>query len=235
MSKDSRSRMFDNIILICNKCYSPTYRGKRPYHITQCGHIFCQACQQQCTTVEKQPCPQCRRTDIISVGLEDPLPPQVTPFFHSMLEILETLQKVETFRVGQMKIVMQRFFDIDKKYEILKSRYWMQQRNLKVLTEKYMNLKKEYEKTAAALNKKLQFAEVQRETPQSRMYRVRETPDSGISFMHHSSTGMTGYSMESLKSATTPINITPIMPLSPDLKKQKYRRTVDGFRVPRQP
>lgn len=33
--------------LICNKCFAPIYRGKRPYHITQCGHISCQNCLQQ--------------------------------------------------------------------------------------------------------------------------------------------------------------------------------------------
>lgn len=33
--------------LICNKCFTPIYRGKQPYSIMSCGHISCQSCLPQ--------------------------------------------------------------------------------------------------------------------------------------------------------------------------------------------
>lgn len=201
--------------IICNKCFTPVYRGKRPYHITQCGHISCQNCLQQ---VENQ-CPQCQRSGTMSLALEEPLIPKLAPFFQPLAETLETLLKVDTFRSNQLKITMQRFYELDKKYEMLKTQYWLGRRNLKVLTEKYVSLKNEKDK----LDKKLLFSEMQRRTPRS-VYCAVETPsDSGVSVQPSSS----GYSLESaefLKSA----DITPMR--STDLKKQY--RTTDGFRVP---
>lgn len=32
---------------ICNKCFSTTYRGKKPFCLTQCGHVYCHGCIQQ--------------------------------------------------------------------------------------------------------------------------------------------------------------------------------------------
>jgi len=236
--------------LICNKCFTPIYRGKRPFHITQCGHISCQTCLQQGKlsekfrvtiyfstvlftldsrfTVEKQ-CPQCQRVGSMSLALEEPLSPKLSPFFQPISETLEMLLKIDMFRTNQMKIIMQRFYELvrkinlcltvlpvlisyiyflcfyyfsrlyyvfvfffavdarskDKKYEMLKTRYWLEQRNLKVLMEKYVSAKNKKEK----LEKKLLLSEMQRGTPRS-AYRVMETPisDSGVSSLQ-SSTG----------------------------------------------
>lgn len=69
----------------------------------------------------------------------------------------------------------------DKKYEVLKTRYWMARRNLKALMEKYMNLKNEVDKR----EKKWLVSQMQQ-----RGNRMIETPktDSGIS-THSSNTG----------------------------------------------
>ncbi|KYQ51972.1 hypothetical protein ALC60_08918 [Trachymyrmex zeteki] len=200
--------------LICNKCFTPLYRGKRPFHITQCGHISCQTCLQQ---FEKQ-CPQCQRVGTISLALEEPLIPKVMPFFQPFAESMEMMLKVDLFRSNQLKITMQRFQELDKKYEVLKTRYWLEHRNLKALTEKYIALKNEKDK----LDKKVLLLMANKETSR---FRGMETPmtDSGIS--NQSSTGYSLASSDFMKSAD--INITPIR--SPE---RKFYRTADGFRIP---
>ncbi|KAL6258773.1 uncharacterized protein LOC105434108 isoform X2 [Pogonomyrmex barbatus] len=200
--------------LICNKCFTPMYRGKQPYSITQCGHVCCQNCLQR---VEKQ-CPQCERVDTVSLPLTEPLLPKLAPYFQPFAESLEMLLKVEMFRNTQMKILMQRFHDLDKKYEVLKTRYWTKCRNLQTLTEKYINLKAEKEKS----DKKLRFSEIQRKTPQS-SYRIMSTPtDSGISELPSSA----GYSLKS--EFLRPTNVTSMQ----STDQNTAYRTVDGFLVP---
>ncbi|XP_018050299.1 PREDICTED: uncharacterized protein LOC108688509 [Atta colombica] len=203
-------------MLICNKCFTPLYRGKRPYYITQCGHISCQTCLQQ---FEKQ-CPQCQRIGTISLALEEPLIPKLTPFFHtSIAETMEMLLKVDSFRNNQFKILMQRFQELDKKYEVLKTRYWLDRRNLRALTEKYVTSKKANEK----LEKKLLFIQMgNKETPRSRI----EMPmtDSGI-FSNQSNTG---YSLASSMNFMNSAGITP--PIR--TPEKKFYRTADGFRIP---
>ncbi|XP_028047371.1 RING finger protein narya isoform X2 [Monomorium pharaonis] len=203
--------------LICNKCFSPIYRGKRPYHITQCGHVFCQGCLQQ---VEKQ-CSQCQRVGSISLPLQEPLIPKLISYFQPFIETLETLMKVDSFRSNQLKITMQRFYELDKKYEVLKTHYWQERRNNKMLMEKHMILKNEKDK----LEKKLLFSEQRRETSRSSFRMMETPPDSGISMNHASSTGYSvNSSMEYLK---TP-NITPIR----SVDSRREHRSADGFRIP---
>ncbi|XP_071629182.1 probable E3 SUMO-protein ligase RNF212 [Temnothorax longispinosus] len=119
--------------ITCNKCFAPLYRGKRPYVITQCGHISCQNCLQQ---VEQPQCPQCQR-GTMSLALEEPLKPRLIPYFQPLGEILEMQSKVNMFWSNQMKILMHHFTELDKKYELLKTRFWLTQRNFKALTDKY--------------------------------------------------------------------------------------------------
>lgn len=38
---------------ICNKCYSTKNRRKKPFRITQCGHIFCDNCLDEGNHVKK--------------------------------------------------------------------------------------------------------------------------------------------------------------------------------------
>ncbi|XP_024887938.1 uncharacterized protein LOC112464895 [Temnothorax curvispinosus] len=89
-----------------------------------------------------------------------------------------------------MKILMHHFTELDKKYELLKTRFWLTQRNFKALTDKYMSVKDKKDK----LKKKQMFYQMHRETPRS-AYRGVETPSS-ISVP----TSESGYSMESLGS-----------------------------------
>ncbi|KYN10846.1 hypothetical protein ALC57_17046 [Trachymyrmex cornetzi] len=204
-------------MLICNKCFTPLCRGKHPYYITQCGHISCQTCLQQ---FEKQ-CPQCQRVGTISLALEEPLIPKLTPFFHtSVVETMEMLLKVYSFRNNQLTISMQRFQEIDKKYDLLKSKYWQTHRDLKALAEKYMITKKTNEK----LKKKLLFVEMaNEETSRSRRIETPMTTDSGIS----SNQLRTGCSLASSMHFMNSAGITPPI-RSPE---RKFFRT-DGFRIP---
>ncbi|KAH0955222.1 hypothetical protein HN011_011351 [Eciton burchellii] len=201
--------------LICNKCLAPTHRGKQPYNITQCGHIFCQGCLQQ---AEKQ-CPQCQYIGSMSIPLREPLAPKVTPFFVPLNETLEMLLKVDMFRSNQMRITMQRFHELDKKYEMLKNQYWVVQHNLKILTQKYVNLKAEKEK----LDKKMLVSQMHKEISQSASNLVLRKPIKSNMFTPSSSTGYSSGS-ESLRSA----NVTPVASIS----SSKRGTTIDGFRVP---
>ncbi|XP_024891325.1 RING finger protein 212B-like, partial [Temnothorax curvispinosus] len=94
--------------ITCNKCFAPLYRGKRPYVITQCGHISCQNCLQQ---VEQPQCPQCQR-GTMSLALEEPLKPRLIPYFQPLGEILEMQSKVNMFWNNQMKILMHHFTEL---------------------------------------------------------------------------------------------------------------------------
>ncbi|XP_050457848.1 zip homologous protein 2-like isoform X2 [Cataglyphis hispanica] len=129
-------------MLICNKCFIPIYKGKLPYIITQCGHIFCQDCLQQ---VKKQ-CFQCKYNDPAYLPLEEPLMPKKISLFTPSSEILEMLLKKEISESNQLKITMERFHTLDNKYEMLKRHYVLLRRNMKILLEKYMYLKAETEK-----------------------------------------------------------------------------------------
>ncbi|KAL0133104.1 hypothetical protein PUN28_000699 [Cardiocondyla obscurior] len=199
--------------IICNKCFAPMYRGKRPYHITQCGHISCRTCLEQ---VEKL-CPQCQRAGTMSIAMEEPLVPKLIPYFQSLPETLEMLLKVVTFRSNQEKITMQRFIELDKKYEILKNRYWLGQRNMKELMKKYAHLKNEVNE----LDKKMLLSRMQKETPRS-TYHLMKTPvsDSGIS-MQIPSSRCTEESLESTNKTFRHLTDS----------RSQYK-TADGFLMP---
>ncbi|XP_071559493.1 uncharacterized protein [Temnothorax nylanderi] len=227
------SEMIEMNYIICNKCFAPLYRGKRPYHVTQCGHISCQNCLQQ---VEQQ-CPQCHQRGIMSLALEEPLMPRLIPYFQSLAEILEMQLKVNAFRGNQMKILLHRFTELDKKYELLKTRFWPAERNFKELTDGYTSVKNEKDK----VEKKLMFHQMHRVTPQSAYRGVKTPSDSDISVP----TSHSGCSMESSgrpksmiitpmgsskgSKITTPMNIMPMGSIDPN---RKAYRTADGFRIP---
>nr|XP_033333526.1 probable E3 SUMO-protein ligase RNF212 [Megalopta genalis] len=102
---------------ICNKCYATTHRGRQPFCLTQCGHIYCQECIR---SAEKH-CPQCQQVDIFSVELQQPSLSSVQKFFVPINESLESLNTNFHFQYNQIKIVIQRFLEMDKKYELLKA------------------------------------------------------------------------------------------------------------------
>ncbi|CAK9811665.1 hypothetical protein ANTPLA_LOCUS7115 [Anthophora plagiata] len=143
-------------LFICNKCFATAPRGKKPFCLTQCGHIYCHGCIQQ---AEKQ-CPQCQQMDIFSVELQQPSLSRVENFFAPLSESLESLHKICGFQNNQMKILTQRFHEIDKKYETLKSHYYNLTQNMKLIREKYMKLKMEN----AEQRKKLMSYEMQNRT-----------------------------------------------------------------------
>ncbi|XP_043251144.1 RING finger protein narya [Colletes gigas] len=143
-------------LFICNKCSITTQRGKKPFCLTQCGHIYCNGCIQQ---AEKQ-CPQCQQMGVYSVELQQPSLARVENFFAPVTESLESLNKICGFQNNQTKLVIQRFYEIDKKYEMLKSHYYNLSQSMKILRDKYMKLKVEN----VDQRKKLMSIEIQNRT-----------------------------------------------------------------------
>ncbi|XP_014480047.1 PREDICTED: uncharacterized protein LOC106747218, partial [Dinoponera quadriceps] len=205
--------------LICNKCFVPMYRGKQPYHITQCGHVFCQDCSQQ---AEKQ-CTQCETYNVISVPLKEPLAPMLSPFFVPLEETLEILRRVDVFRTNQMKITMKRFHELDKKYEMTKNQYWIARKQMIELANKLKNMKLEKER----LDKKLLFAEVPRQRPflenSFRESNTTMTPKNSSIFIRPSSSGYSSELME--------IQSVDVIPMQSREVRRHYK-PADGFRVP---
>ncbi|XP_076644433.1 uncharacterized protein LOC143354315 [Halictus rubicundus] len=107
---------------ICNKCYATANRGKQPFCLTQCGHIYCQECIQPAEKL----CPQCQNVDSFSVELQQPSLSRVQNFFTPIKEGLESLSIIFGFQDNQMKIVTRRFLELDKynktKMEIIELR-----------------------------------------------------------------------------------------------------------------
>lgn len=83
---------------------------------------------------------------MVSVPLEEPLKePKIAGYFESIGDSLATLQKVQEFQNNQTQILAQRFYDIDTKYEALKTQYVNTMRHCKLIHEKYQKLKAEKE------------------------------------------------------------------------------------------
>ncbi|XP_076299734.1 uncharacterized protein LOC143218447 [Lasioglossum baleicum] len=144
---------------ICNKCYATVNSGKQPFSLTQCGHIYCQQCIQ---AAEKQ-CPQCQKVDSFSVELQEPSLSRVQNFFTPIKEGLELLNTIFGFQDYQMKIVMQRFLELDKKYKSLKAHYYTLSQSTKYFKDKYNKAKMEN----VELRKKLMSTEMRNTTMNS--------------------------------------------------------------------
>ncbi|XP_072744578.1 uncharacterized protein [Anoplolepis gracilipes] len=127
---------------ICNKCFVPMRRGRQPYYITQCSHIFCQNCIQQ---VEER-CPQCEYISPAYLSLEEPVMSKTIAYFAPITEIWDLLLKADALRSNQLQITMQRFREIEEKYEKLKKQFNIDLHNFKIVKEECMNLKQEKEK-----------------------------------------------------------------------------------------
>ncbi|KAM0733474.1 E3 ubiquitin-protein ligase RNF212B [Formica fusca] len=203
--------------LICNKCFVPIRRGHQPYNITQCGHIFCQDCLQQ---VERQ-CSQCEYISPAYLSLKEPVMPKTISFFAPVTEIWEMLLKADMLRSNQIKITMQRFRELDEKYEKLKNQFFIDQRNFKILREKYMNLKKEKE------NVQKKILQIQNMYKMQNVPRPMKTTTDFYPSTHSSSARCASGSLDFLKFS----NVTPMSVRSIDLKK--HQTDADGFRVPR--
>ncbi|XP_072746968.1 uncharacterized protein [Anoplolepis gracilipes] len=150
---------------ICNRCFSPMYRGKMPYNITQCSHLFCQDCLQQV----KRQCSQCKYANPAYLPLEQPVMPKKISLFTPSFDILETLLNVERAKCNQLKITMEHFYKLDNKYEMLKKNYFQLRHNLKLYTEKRNILKTEKKKFDKALLQLVQS------TPKSTIFSTPKT------------------------------------------------------------
>ncbi|KAL6447590.1 hypothetical protein ACFW04_000054 [Cataglyphis niger] len=204
--------------LICNKCFVSIRRGHQPYNITQCGHIFCQKCLQQ---VEKQ-CSQCQYISPAYLSLKEPVMSKTISFFAPVIEIWDMLSKADMLRSNQIKITMQRFRELDEKYEKLKNQFYIDQRNFKILREKYMCLKKERENIEKKILHIQNVYKMQTVTP-----RTMKTPTDSYTISTHSSSSR--YASESLDFLKLS-NVTPMSMQSMDSKK--HQTDADGFRVP---
>ncbi|XP_054000684.1 RING finger protein 212B isoform X1 [Hylaeus anthracinus] len=122
---------------ICNKCFATIARGKQPFVLTQCGHIFCDVCKQ---AVDKQ-CPQCKQVGVYFVELQQPSLAKIENYFTPITKSLESLNQICTFQNHQTDLAIQRFHDIDKKYQKLKTYYQNLSMHMKLLEEKYAQLK----------------------------------------------------------------------------------------------
>ncbi|XP_046821587.1 zip homologous protein 2-like [Vespa crabro] len=137
---------------ICNKCYCTQSDKDLNFRLTQCGHIFCYNC------IREDECPECKSTKIVTVSLTKPLTPEVSRFFAPLNDILTSVKSITIFQSEQINIILQCFYQLNDKYEILKDRYINAVRNEKLIAHEYYNLKKHFE----SLNKQLMFVKMHR-------------------------------------------------------------------------
>ncbi|XP_078040527.1 uncharacterized protein LOC144471854 isoform X2 [Augochlora pura] len=156
-------------------------RGRQPFSLTQCGHIYCQNCIQPA----ERHCPQCQQADIFSVELQQPSLSRVQNFFVPVKELLESLNTIYGFQHNQMKIVIQRFLEMDKKYESLKAHYYNLSRSTKFYKDKCEKLKME----KAELSKKLMSFEMRDRTTDNLSETTASVNSSNRKFMTRSTAG----------------------------------------------
>ncbi|XP_053986320.1 RING finger protein 212B-like [Hylaeus volcanicus] len=124
-------------MFICNTCFITFERIQKPFCLTQCGHIFCQRCIVQ---AEKQ-CPRCHQINVGFMELQESSLTGVENLFSPVAESLRSLANTCEFQTNQEKITLQRFHDIDKKYEMLKTCCCNMNQAIKALKDKYIKLK----------------------------------------------------------------------------------------------
>ncbi|XP_066590091.1 RING finger protein 212B-like [Prorops nasuta] len=123
---------------VCNNCFSPPNRGKNPYFVTECGHIYC----SDCISKMVKSCVICRSENPASLPIKDPLIPKIADYFAPVEERLKSEIKTLNFQKAQMRILIKRFGNLDNKYEKIKQKYWLAHRKVQELSVENAELKR---------------------------------------------------------------------------------------------
>ncbi|KAJ8667627.1 hypothetical protein QAD02_009290 [Eretmocerus hayati] len=123
--------------LRCNFCWVKVESQAQPFHLTQCGHIYCSKCVGKAI----KRCFQCGTMDTIALPLKEPLSPQIEHYFQNSADLLDKVTSAQKFQEAQLTLCLQRGDAADAKYQALKEAYWKNNENLKKLNEKYTRLK----------------------------------------------------------------------------------------------
>ncbi|XP_014203379.2 RING finger protein 212B [Copidosoma floridanum] len=124
----------------CNSCWLRIADKQTIFHLTQCGHIYC----DKCITKAEERCCQCGSTGSISLPLKEPLSPQINHYFTPICDLLDKVVQAEQFQRAQVDLCLKRANENEHKYQTLKEAYWASAENLKKVYQKYVKLKAAY-------------------------------------------------------------------------------------------
>ncbi|XP_011495098.1 PREDICTED: RING finger protein 212B [Ceratosolen solmsi marchali] len=121
----------------CNSCWLKVEAKQSQFHLTQCGHVYC----DKCIIKAEERCHQCGVAGTISLPLKEPLSPQISHYFTRPADLLEKVVQAEQFQESQLSLCLKRADINDNKYQSLKEAYWVSAENLKKVYQKYSKLK----------------------------------------------------------------------------------------------
>ncbi|XP_058793522.1 RING finger protein 212B-like isoform X2 [Phymastichus coffea] len=121
----------------CNSCWLKVEEKQSLFHLTQCGHVYC----DKCIMKAEEKCFQCGSVGKISLPLNEPLSPQIAHYFTRPTDLLEKVIQAEQFQESQLALCLKRADASDTKYQSLKEAYWVSAENLKKVVQKYNKLK----------------------------------------------------------------------------------------------
>ncbi|XP_044018019.1 zip homologous protein 1-like isoform X2 [Aphidius gifuensis] len=121
----------------CNNCATSMEKKERQFYITQCGHLFCQKCNE----AAKAKCPVCHAVGVQSLILKKPLPSAVSSLFKNSLDQIDQTGTILKFQFSQQLNLSNQLEILDKKYERIKKVHWQLMKQAKPLMEKNKKLK----------------------------------------------------------------------------------------------
>ncbi|KAI4502329.1 hypothetical protein M0802_002241 [Mischocyttarus mexicanus] len=133
---------------ICNKCYCTKARTTKPFKFTQCKHIFCDNCIKE---VARQ-CVVCGFQRPAFLTLKEPLPPEIASYFAPLNETLGLLRTTTSLQNSQLSIILERFYEIRKKYYDLKNHYCKVIQKTEYMAQECNKFKYNIEKVKEKLN-----------------------------------------------------------------------------------